>query len=187
MIKLFGSGRRREEGSAELVLQHMRSIGLTVAAADPAPALEGPEEADLSSQGILEIRSGPISWLDVQTRNTGNHLGRLVYGVPAPDLRQVGTVHMWSVRVKSFPVIGWRVGVKWESFMRLPYSLQLMADDQELNGIMVRHLRQDVEVRSHPSQGHWSLQVGRWAPLHLPTSEEWEVYQALASALQKVR
>ena len=180
-------GEAAEPDARERVRSHLQSLGVRASTADRGRPEEEICAGEFSSEGLIEISRGPISWINVLTRRNDRGPGRLVYGMTASDLPPVGEVQIWPIRVRSFPLFGWFVDIRWESFTRLPHELRSLDEDTALKRLMVKSLRADLEIRSHPSRGYWVMWVRRYGPLHLPSLEEWECYQAIASALLRSR
>ena len=176
-------GEAARPDAREMVLSHLQSMGITASAADRGRREEEIGAGEFSSEGVIEVRRGPITWINVLTRRSGKGVGRLVYGIEASDLSRVGEVQIWPIRVRSFPLFGWYVNIRWESFTRLPHELRSLDEDTELKRRMVKVLRADLEIRSHPRRSYWAMWVRRYGPIHLPSMEEWECYEAIASAI----
>ena len=187
MVEFNRSRDAPDDTARAMVCAHLQSLGIDACEVDRGHPEEETDERELSSEGVIEVPRGPISWINVLTRGSRRRYGRLVYGVPASDLGRIGNVQIWTTRVKRLPLIGWVADVRWESYMRLPYSLRILEEDSSLKKLMARNLRQDIELRCHPGRRCWSLEVGRWRPLHLPSAGEWECYQAIAATLLRLR
>ena len=179
--------RAPTQGDArDQVCAHFQSLGVTASNAALGRPEERMGEGAYSSQGLLDISGGLISWINVVTRVERKDVGLLIYGIPASNLSRIGEIQLWSVRKKSLPIVGPIVDIRWESYIHLPQAFRLLDEDILLKQLMVRSLREDVEIRSQPSHGYWLLQVGRGDLLHLPSLEEWNCYQAIASVLGRV-
>ena len=183
-LKRFQS---RDEGTTrDRVCSHLQSLGIAASQADQGRPEEQYGAGEYPSEGLVDISGGAISWINVLTGGDSKHLGQLICGVPSSDLSRIGNILLWSMRVKRFPLFGGVVGLRWESFGRLPYALRSLDEDELLKRQMAQHLKEDIEIRSLPTHRYWLLAVGRRGLLHLPTQEEWTCYQSVASMLARL-
>ena len=183
MAFINSHGEAAQPDTREMVCSHLQSLGVRASTAGRGRPEEEIYAGEFSSEGLIEISRGPISWINVLTRRSDKGPGCLIYGITASDLPAVGEVQIWPIRVRSFPLFGWFVDIRWESFTRLPHEFRSLDEDTALKRLMVKSLRADLEIRSDPRRGYWVMWVRRYGPLHLPPLEEWECYEAIASAL----
>ncbi len=187
VVNLFRRPRISMEVNArDMLFAHLESLGLPVSKAERGRPQEQLGARDHGSRGLIDVSGGPISWINVVTAGRDSGLGRVVYGIPASGISRVGDLLLWSIRVKRIPKVGKVVGVRWESYMKLPQALQHLNEDATLKQLMIEHLSEDMELKSQPGQGLWLLTVGKGGLLHLPSAGEWTCYQAIASALGKL-
>lgn len=147
------------------------------------------------SQGLIEIRDSPIQWVNVvKEKGRGGPEGSPdtytnVYLVPAPTPSSKWQYQVESVRVKSVPLFGRVVDLRWKSDFESELVRRLN-EDVSLKESLIR-LGEDVVMRSFPGHGYWALiskqYPSSWfgAPCRQPSPsrEEWNCYETIARHL----
>lgn len=149
------------------------------------------------SQGLIEIQGSPIRWVNVlkeETSGTGpNNPGSVdyhkVYLIPHPSMG-LQKLELKSVRVKSVPVVGRVVDLKWKGNFE-GNKISQFSQDISLSQTLIR-LKEDIEVHSHPDHGCWSLLSSRsstgifpWVLFARPAPSriQWDCYETIARYL----
>jgi len=147
-----------------------------------------------SSLGLIEIKGEPIRWANIL--NTAPVRGGIVYTnaylVPDSSASNKGYLKAESIRVRSMPVFGRVVGIRWEG--QLPADLmRQMNKDTSLKERLIE-LGEDIFVCSYPELGCWAIIPSRhhsgligWGTTREPPPSEkrWDCYKAIASYLLK--
>ena len=136
--------------------------------------------------GFIEIRGSPIRWADAVL--DGNELlwGELDYGIP--DVRQLPTVGIRLKEVRSFPMIGRIVDVRWNALSGGENALRIAASldsNQEIRQAIIAtgSLSDDPIIRSCTEHNTWWIET-LWVDPDLPPSKEkWVLYEAIARHL----
>ena len=146
------------------------------------------------SLGLIEVRDSPIRWVNLLdiVRNRGTQYQavdhRNVYLVPDPTVSSKGEYMMAkSVRVKSTPLIGRVVDIRWEGGKSHGNLIRRMSDDILLNRSLIR-LKEDVTIRSFPEYSCWAILSSRSGTGGLfghpaPSREQWNCYESVARHL----
>ena len=143
------------------------------------------------SLGIIDIQDELIRWVDVKKGFTHDYEdGRdtywdIEYGVP--DSRLIACCHkvkIKTVRLKTIPVFGKVVDLKWEGEdLGLGLSERLNFDVLLNKLLMDTH---DMEIGSYPEDSCWILTASpstEKQPTPAPSVYLWECYQAIARHL----
>ena len=138
------------------------------------------------SLGSIEILEGSIRWINVKEHRGVGQFNSLVsyhtiYGVPFDErYGAVPAITIQSVRVKSSPVFGRVVDMRWESDsfdVRVGLVDRLNADTLLKHPIINSY---DVTIKSYPLRECWGL---RTETGEVPTKELWDCYQSIAQHL----
>ena len=168
----------------------LRAIGL-----DARPAEKDRPERRVRGEGwgrrsllLLEIRGEPIRWLNVVIRIQGQKYQHTnIYVIPDSSVSKEGWLK--NVRVKTIPVFGRVVGIRWKGRMTISLKRRLEQDVSLSQTIM--KLKKTIEIRSDPEYGCWTLvSFGHKFDLRnsllyqpAPSIEEWGCYKAIARHL----
>jgi hypothetical protein len=136
------------------------------------------------SLGLIDIPKGPIRWVNVfrELRNSGYSQTAYyytLYGVPDPELGPAfPRVRIKSVRVKSFPLVGRVVDLRWEGEDFGLGIISRLNSDYELKHPIMNS--RDVIIRAHGDRNCWILST---KTRDAPSQEIWSCYQAIARHL----
>ncbi len=153
---------------------------------------------DEKSLGLIELRDRPIRWVNVLdiVRGKGTQgedvVHRNVYLVPDPMVSSKGEYMLAnSVRVKSIPLIGRVVDIRWEGGKSHGNLMRRMSNDILLNRSLIR-LKEDVTIRGFPEYSCWAILSSRssvggfpWSFFGhpAPSREQWDCYENIARHL----
>lgn len=157
------------------------------------------------SLGLIAISDSPIRWVNVCEFEGGQYTSttyRNVYLVPDPRVAGEGYLELKSVRVKSKPVFGEVVDLRWQAkfvfverwlwgrpaleVKRVPLGSESdlvtrLNDDSELKERLTM-LKEDVKIRSYPSWG-WAIESGHSIKQPMLSREQWNCYETIARHL----
>jgi len=151
------------------------------------------------SEGLIEIRHSPIRLVNLLRKVTFTYQGisreayKAVYLVPDSTIPwncYEPIIHGYrrSVRIRSIPLFGRIVDVRWEGTFESGILTRL-SQDTLLNQTLVR-LRQDIEIVSYPEYGCWTISppslwdaVRTPKRLTAPPREQWDCYERIARHL----
>lgn len=208
--------KRRDRTIRGELCSKLSAIGL-----DACIVKRGRAEEDISggvsgkSLGLIEIRDGPIRWVNVLRHaysgtapGGGGVIYTNVYLVHDRTTPKGGNIELRSVRVKSVPVFGQVVDLRWEASLaktmmgrmpilkrkRVPVEMESnlireMNEDISLKESLIR-LKEDVTIHGFPGWG-WAMSArgyeGKWfggMPKGLaPPWEKWDCYIRIARHL----
>ncbi|MBA7670594.1 hypothetical protein ES703_78740 [subsurface metagenome] len=155
---------------------------------------------DEKSLGLIEIRDSPIRWVNVLdiVRGKGTQseaeavVHRNVYVVPNSSVSSKGGYMLAkSVRVKSTPLIGRVVDIRWEGGKSHGNLMRRMSDDVLLNQSLIR-LKEDVTIRGFPEYNCWAILssrssvggfLGGFFGHPAPSRKQWDCYETIARHL----
>ena len=140
------------------------------------------------SQLLIEICGQPIRWVNVVTQARGQKTQYTnIYVIPASGIVEEGWLR--AVRVKTIPMFGRVVGLRWKG--KLAISLIRRLEQDVLLSQTLMRLKEDIEIWSDPEFGCWSLlsvqhefdfRTARlWQPA--PSAEKWDCYKTIARHL----
>lgn len=170
---------------------HLMAIGVDASLAEPGQAEEGiMGDRPGSSLGLIEVRSSLIKWVNVLKQGRrdsykGIDVYSNVYLVPDSAIR--GGIQLKSVRVKTVPVFGKVVGVRWRGKLGENLVRQL-EQDRLLNQSLI-WLKEDIKVRSYPGYKCWAIWSRQYEKVGFskdgqPISKaQWNNYEAIARHL----
>ena len=172
LVAVMGGGPDR---TRDKLCAGMQAMGVDARMAERGRLEEKTGEGSL---GVLDIAQGPIRWINVREEGSGEDHGYITeYGVP--DQRHLPQLQIRSIRVKTFPVIGRVVDVRWEGTDGDLDILQRLSNDQAIkHSIMVT--KDEVTVVTRHDRGCW-LVVRKTAAT--PSPEQWRCYQGIAERL----
>ena len=140
------------------------------------------------SELLIEIRGEPIRWVNVVSQLRGQAT-RTTNMYVIPDSSISKEVWLRAVRVKTIPMFGRVVGLRWKG--KVPVSLIRQLDMDVLLSETLMSLKEDIEIQSDPGFGCWcllSLQhkfdrgtARSWQPA--PSAEKWKCYKSIARHL----
>ena len=134
------------------------------------------------SLGIIEIGRSPIRWANVRKEN---HHETTIYFTEfgVPDARRLTDLRIRPVRVRSFPVFGRVIEVRWEGDDRTYGIGQQLSQDQVVKNLVI-DTDDDVTVVARPDHGCWLI---RRETAAAPSAGQWRCYQAVAGRLLAAR
>ena len=136
------------------------------------------EKTGEGSLGVLDIAQGPIRWINVLIERSGEDIDHITeYGVP--DQRHLRQLQIRSVRVKTFPVIGRVVDVRWDGTDGDPDIVQRLSNDQAIKASIIV-TQDEVAVVTRHDLGCWLIRLETTAT---PLPEQWRCYQRIAERL----
>ncbi|MCY4085502.1 MAG: hypothetical protein OXG37_01095 [Actinomycetia bacterium] len=135
------------------------------------------------SLGVIDLPEGPVRWINVVKKDGGRDSPpRWWINLCIPDERQLPgrrTVKIKTARKKSFPLLGSVADVAWKGDDHRTGLIRALSDDGEVKGLAARV--GNLRIRSHTGEFQgWTLQVDR---RFIPTSEDWQTIQTIASRL----
>lgn len=157
------------------------------------------------SLGLIEIQGSPIRWVNVIKEKGGQHRGdtfRIAYLVPDTTVSGKRYLELKSVRVKSIPVFGRVVDLRWkgkyegenvvidETLIALKEDLIRRLSQEVLLGQTLVKLKEDIEICGYPEYECWAISSS-WDPMdwlgrpRKPATlrERWECYEIVATIL----
>jgi len=160
--------------------------GLRMLEIDARMAMRGQIEEEIGgkgSLGIIHVLDEPIRWINVRKETSGGEHSTTYYyteyGVPdsrlGPDSPEA---QIETVRVKSFPLFGKVVDLRWEgrdSDLRIIGRLN--SDDQLKQPIMESR---DVTITAISDYSCWIMST---QTREVPSGELWNCYQVIAQHL----
>jgi len=193
----------------KLITRHKVCAGLRRLGLDAIVVTRGrPEEnigeegwvlgKDEKSLGLIEVRDSPIRWVNVldivQGKGTQGEsvVHRNVYLIPDSMVSSKGGYMLAkSVRVRSTPLIGRVVDIRWEGGKSHGNLMRRMSDDILINRSLVR-LKEDITIRGFPEYSCWAILSSRssvggfpWGFFGrpAPSREQWSCYETIAHHL----
>lgn len=137
-----------------------------------------------ASAGLIDIRNGPIRWINVCSIVDPNAQSFASadftdYGVPDPRLEPNFPKYLINgVRVKTFPLFGGVVDLRWEGDDSNLGIISRLNSDTSLKDPIMSGC--DVTIWSHGDHGCWTIETKTKEP---PSEELWNCYQAIAKHL----
>lgn len=143
-------------------------------------------EGNAESLGLVEIRHSPIRLVNVLKHEYSDQYRSVVSfadiylvhdsTIPREDYGPSPLLYGRSVRVKSFPVFGQVVDLRWEGSIG-DDGLMRLGQDALLNQTLIR-LKADVEIIGYPECQCWSIGARHGPPeLVAPSREQWDCYE----------
>jgi len=168
----FGSGEDRTRDEL--------CVGLQAMGVDARMAERGrrEEETGKGSLGVLDIAQGPVRWINVREEGSGESQRYITeYGVP--DQGYIPQLQIRPIFVKTFPVFGQVIDVRWEGTDEDLDIVQRLSNDQAIkHSIMVTE--DEVTVVARRDHGCWLI---RRETEDTPSPEQWQCYQGIADWL----
>ena len=176
--------------SGGALVDGLRAIGLEARLAEagrPERRVVG-EGWGRRSELLIEICGEPIRWVNVVSKGQGQKTQYTnIYVIPGSAILDEGWLR--GVRVKTIPMFGRVVGLRWKGKMTVSL-IRRLEQDVLLSQTLMR-LEEDIEIWSDPEFGCWSLlsvqhkfdfRTARlWQPP--PSAEKWECYKTIARHL----
>jgi len=156
---------------------------------------------DDQSLGLIEIRDSPIRWVNVikekrdvaQGQSVGSEevIYKNVYVVPDPHVSTKGGYRLIeTAQVKSTPVVGRVVDIRWKSKSH-DKLIRGLSEDVLLNQALIK-LKENVTVRSFLEHNCWSISSSRTSTGNIPwilfarpapSQAQWDCYEMIARHL----
>ena len=118
------------------------------------------------SLGLMEIHGSPIRWVNVCYAPAKNQtVYRNIYIVPDPTMDKTmdkyDEFEAESIRVRSVPLIGKVVRIRWEG--RLPDGLfRRLEEDAWLNQTLIK-LKEDIKIHNRVGSSYWAISHREYA------------------------
>ena len=136
------------------------------------------EKTGKGSLGVIDIGQGPIRWVNVREVGDSENTAYMTeYGVP--DQRHLPQLQIRSVRVKTFPVFGRVIDVRWKGNDLGLGIAQRLSNDESIRGAIMG-TRDEVTVQACSYLGCWLIVRDTEAA---PSQEQLGCYQAIAENL----
>ena len=146
------------------------------------------------SLGLIDITKGPIRWVNVcRQKTSGSDFYRIEYGVPDTKVRPgYDGLRVSGVRVKTFPVLGRVVDLRWQGDDLGTGLIDLLKGDISLSGPLTTGT--DLKIRYYGEHGCWIIStpwipsglLRSWRAVLIPSAELWHCYEAVAGHLLSV-
>lgn len=152
------------------------------------------------SLGLIEIQDSPIRWVNIVAKEPAVRATPVgvpgerttytnLYLVPDSTISKAGSAR--SAWVKSVPVFGHVVGVRWKG--NLPSDIvEQLGEDLLLSQTLIK-LGEDVHIESHPGYRCWQISTNRYQypglwRTYQPVSSlnQWYCYETIARHLLKI-
>lgn len=165
------------------VCARLCEIGLKAQIAERGCPEEGISTREASSIGLIQIHGELIRWVNV-VRGTGEdrYFYKNIYLVPDPSVRNKGYAKAESLRIKSIPLVGRVLSIRWKG--ELPDDLiKRMNEDTLLNRNLLG-LNEEIRIRSFPQFRCWAI-AAAYANYDIipPSREQWDCYEIIARYL----
>jgi len=167
---------------------HLRAMGV-----DAQLAPRGrPEEDGLwpelqQSLGLIDIEERSIHWAHVLKDMQGRSgpLYSVDYGVPDP--RNLPRLMVVAVRVKTFPLFGRVINIRWKVSQGGNCAkgiAQNLTDDKAVETAIIDTFRfgEELFVAADPERGYWKI-CTTWGDPLKPSPEQWACYERIAARL----
>ena len=139
------------------------------------------EETGPGSLGLIGIADSLIPWINVRRVGSGENLVYITeYGVPDP--RYLPQLEIRSVRVKTFPILGRVIDVRWEAREGNDLGLGIvdrLGYDPAIKDVIMG-TGDEVTVVARRDYGCWLIRCRTAAT---PSPEQWGCYQTIAERL----
>ena len=163
----------------------LQSLGLPASMSERDVPIENVQKPGWArALGGIEIAEGPIPWINVFKRDGNQYSAtRWWYVFLVPDDRPIAEdrfVSIKSATKKSFPLIGFKIGMSWGGEDYDTGLLTTLSDDLNVRQLVLK--RNDLEIKRHDKSDFdgWAIIIEkRFAPSH----EEWRVIQQIAEYL----
>ena len=133
------------------------------------------------SLGVIDIGQGPIRWINMRKEERGETTVDFTeYGVP--DSRDFPPLKIESVRVRTVPIVGRVIDVRWEGNYLGRGIVERLGADAAIKDAIVSN-RDEVTVVTRGYHRGWLI---RLQTKDTPSAEQWGCYQAIAEHLIEV-
>jgi hypothetical protein len=137
-----------------------------------------PEEKSATfSMGLVEIVGSPIRWVNVRKWDNEGPVYATEYGVP--DSRNLPTLQIRSVLMKSFPVFGRAIDVRWKGDDKGTGAAQRLSADPAVRAALMASGR-NVTVHTSPECRCWLIPH---STKHAPSALRWDCFEKIAANL----
>lgn len=148
------------------------------------------------SLGLIEMRGSPIRWVNVLEQRFSYSTGSFtvagsvryyaLYLVPDPNVCNKARLTVRSLRLKSTPVFGRVVGIRWTGKLE-PGLVKRLNGNVSLNQRLLE-LKEDIKIRTVPKRSCWAIKSSsKWLQPHrrrfAPSEEQWDCYETIARHL----
>lgn len=208
---------RLRDKTRDKLCADLRAIGFdTLIAERGLPEESVGQDLKGKSLGLIEIRDSPIRWINVlklKGSGGGPSAGDAdtytnLYLVPDPNLNKEGYLELGSVRVKTVPLFGRVIDLRWQGnfvwYKIVPHIgrvhesrkidnednlIRRLNEDTSLTETLIR-LKLDMTIRSFLEHAYWVIWSSdyetRWFRADRqpsPSREQWGCYETIARHL----
>ncbi len=198
-------GNKLRDRARDKLYDDLSAMGLDVQKVERRRPEEKMNLGSGSSIGLIEIRDSPIRYVNLREHEGGQYTSTAytnVYLVPDTRVPKGGYLQLKSVRVKTMPVFGRVVDLRWEAkFIKVKIKIKSIPvhytavsvknndlirrvnEDVRLKESLIR-LNEDVTIRSLEDWG-WAISTSVSAGIrqHMLFREQWDCYTTVARHL----
>jgi len=200
----FGKIREKlRDKTRDKLCSHLCAMGVDARIAERG-RLEERLRTRWSSLGLIETRNSAICWVNVLNQSGLEHtVYSNVYLVPDPRVPKGGYLELKSVRVKSAPVFGRVLDLRWEAnFVTIGIKsmpvLTRKSVPVKMESNFIRRLNEDISlkesllglneevmIRSFEDWGWVMESGGEWpaTTVPMPSRKQWDCYETIARHL----
>ena len=156
----------------------------------------------IKSLGIISISEGPIQWCNIKRRDGRDHRTyTLDYVIQDQDInskipgksstQRHDDIKIKTHRVKSFPIFGKVVDLRWKTSIPNFELVNLLNDDEFLRKTIMeskgKGITANLEIKSVNKDKCWIIRLGHTVSklakhgVPIPTIDQWTVYNQIAT------
>jgi len=189
---LFGKIRETfRDPTRNNICADLQTLGIDAQLAERGRDEEGIDCDAFNSVGVIDIREGPIRWVNVVRRFSGAPTFptyQIKYGVPDPRLGPDSPEpQIKSVRKKDTPLVGNVVDLHWKGndfglgiISRLNNDVSLKHPIMESHDVTISTYVRHGIFREYPEASTWIITTEL---SEIPSEELWNCYQTIAKHL----
>ena len=176
LAAIFGGG---PDKSRDELCAGLQTIGVDARMAERGRPEEKTGEGSL---GLIDIGQGSVRWINARVEDRGETTVHMTeYGVT--DSRYLPKIQIESVRVKTFPIFGRVIDVRWNGDDQGLGIVERLGSDSAIKDAIIGN-GDELTVVARRDQGYWLIRREIRAT---PSAEQWGCYQAIAEHLLQVR